>query len=146
MCRLAAHAHALDGASSEDSGPAVRDQPDWIEPAVGLTVIGQSADVPVTDKRRIGGIDWRAATDEDDAGWKAGQHLLGLVRRMNLDDVAVLEGKVWHRGKGAVAHDEHVAAREFEETLDISDIFAAVCLGRAIAAANMLPMLSVSSS
>ena len=47
-----------------------RDQPGGIEPAVGLAVIGQPADVPVTDKWRIGGIDGRAATDEDDPVWK----------------------------------------------------------------------------
>ena len=44
---------------------------------------------------------------------------------MNLQDIAVLEGKVRHRGEGAVAHVDHVSARELEETLDISNIFAA---------------------
>src|SRR6516165_11619513 len=54
---------------------------------------------------------------------------------MNLKDIAVLEGKVRHRGEGAVAHDDHVAAREREETLDISDIFAAaIALPRQTAA------------
>jgi hypothetical protein len=54
---------------------------------------------------------------------------------MNLDDVAVLEGKVWHRGKGAVPHDEHVAAGQLEETFNIGDIFAAaIALPRQTAA------------
>src|SRR5215831_11005488 len=54
---------------------------------------------------------------------------------MNLQDIAVLEGKVRHRGEGAVAHDDHVAARELEKTLDISDIFAAaIALPRQTAA------------
>ena len=54
---------------------------------------------------------------------------------MNLDDVAVLEGKVWHRGKGAVAHDEHMPARQLEETLNIGNIFAAaIALPRQTAA------------
>src|SRR5262249_4473699 len=54
---------------------------------------------------------------------------------MNLQDIAVLEGKVRHRGEGAVAHDDHVTARELEETLDISDIFAAaIALPRQTAA------------
>jgi hypothetical protein len=50
---------------------------------------------------------------------------------MNLDDVAVLEGKVRHRAECATAHDEHLAARQVEETLDIGDIFAvAIALPR----------------
>ena len=54
---------------------------------------------------------------------------------MNLQDIAVIEGKFRHRGEGAVAHDDHVAARELEETLDISDIFAAaIALPRQTAA------------
>jgi hypothetical protein len=56
---------------------------------------------------------------------------------MNLDDLAVLEGKVWHRGEGAVAH--HVAARQLEETLDIGEIFAAaIALPRQTAAETEL--------
>jgi hypothetical protein len=48
-----------------------------------------------------------------------------------LDDVAVLEGKVRHRAECATAHDEHLAARQVEETLDIGDIFAvAIALPR----------------
>jgi hypothetical protein len=39
-------------------------------------------------------------------------------------DCSIPEGKVRHRGEGAVAYDEHVAARQLEETLDIGDIFA----------------------
>jgi hypothetical protein len=54
---------------------------------------------------------------------------------MNLDDVAVLEGKVWHRGKGTVAHDEHMPARQLEEPLNIGDLFAAaIALPRQTAA------------
>jgi hypothetical protein len=59
------------GFASTLSAFAARYQPTGIEPAVGLAVLGQPADVPVTDKRRIGGIDGRAATDEDDPAWKA---------------------------------------------------------------------------
>src|SRR6516165_1451151 len=89
----------------------------------------------MADERRIGAIDWRAATDEDDAVRKAPKHVLRLVRSMNLDDVTVLEGKIRHRGEGAVTHDEHVAARQLEETLDIGDIFAAaIALPRQTAA------------
>src|SRR6476646_9254751 len=54
---------------------------------------------------------------------------------MNLQDIAILESKFRHRGESAVAHDDHVAARELEETLDIGDIFAAaVALPRQAAA------------
>ena len=50
---------------------------------------------------------------------------------MNLQDIAILESKFRHRGEGAVAHDDHVAARELEEPLDIGEIFAAaVALSR----------------
>ena len=114
---------------------AAGDQPGGIEPAVGLAVIGQPGDVPMADERRIGSIDGRAAADEDDAVRKARQHVLRPVGGMNFDDVAVLEGKVRHRREGAVAHDEHVAARQLEETLDIGDIFAAaIALPRQTAA------------
>jgi hypothetical protein len=55
--------------------------------------------------------------------------------RLGKRAIAVLEGKVRHRGEGALAHDDHVAARELEETLDISDIFAAaIALPRQTAA------------
>jgi hypothetical protein len=37
----------------------------------------------------------------------------------------VSEGKVWHRAESAVAHDEHVAARQLKEPLNIGDILAA---------------------
>jgi hypothetical protein len=114
---------------------AARDEPGGIEPAIGLAVIRQPVDVPMADERRIGGIDGRSAADEDDAARKARQHFLRPVGSMNLQDIAVLEGKVRHRGEGALAHDDHVAAREFEETLDISDIFAAaIALPRQTAA------------
>src|SRR5690242_2518603 len=44
---------------------------------------------------------------------------------MNLQDIAVLESKIRHGSERAVAHDDDVAPREFEEALDIGDIFAA---------------------
>jgi hypothetical protein len=44
---------------------------------------------------------------------------------MNLDDLTIFKGKVRHRDEGAVAHDEHVTARQFEKTLNIGDVFAA---------------------
>jgi hypothetical protein len=66
---------------------------------------------------------------------KRASHVLRPVGGMNLDDVAVLECKVRRRGEGAVAHDEHVAARQLEETLDVGDIFAAaIALPRQTAA------------
>src|ERR1700720_1312351 len=99
----------------------------------------------MADEGRIGGIDGRSAADEDDAARKARQHFLRPVGSMNLQDIAVLEGKVRHRGEGAVAHDDHVAAREFEETLDISDVFAAaIALPRPTAAEAELPAESES--
>ena len=104
---------------------AARDQPSGIEPTVGLTVIRQPVDVPMADEGRIGGIYGRAAADEHDAARKARQHVSRPVGGINLDDVAVLEGKVWYGDEGAMTHDEHVAARQLEETLDVGDIFAA---------------------
>lgn len=104
---------------------AAREQPGRIEPAVSLAVIRQPVNVPMPDERRIGGIDGRAAADENDAARKARQHVLWGVGAMNFDDVAVVEGKVWQCGEGAVAHNEYVAACQLEETLDIGDIFAA---------------------
>jgi hypothetical protein len=64
----------------------------------------------------------RTAADEYDAAREARQHVLRPVGGMNLNDVAVFEGKARHRGEGAVAHDEDVAARQLD---DIGDIFAA---------------------
>ena len=48
----------------------------------------------MADEGRIGGIDGRAAGDENDAARKARQRVSRFVGGMNLDDVAVLEGKV----------------------------------------------------
>ena len=114
---------------------AARDQPGRIEPAVGLAVIRQPVDVPMPDERRIGGIDGRASADENDSARKARQHILWRIGAVNFDDVAVLKGKVWESGEGAVAHDEYVAAGQIEETLDVGDIFAAaIALPRQTAA------------
>ena len=56
-------------------------------------------------------------------------------RRHELDDVAVLEGKVRYGDEGAVTHDENMPARQLEETLDIGDVFAAaIALPRQTAA------------
>src|SRR6185312_4112771 len=104
---------------------AARDQPNGIEPTVGLAVIRQPVDVPMADEGRIGGIDGRAAADENKPVRKTRQYVSRPVGGMNLDDVAVLEGKVRYGGERAVTHDEHVTARQLEETLDIGDIFAA---------------------
>src|SRR5690348_17270191 len=74
---------------------AARDQPARIEPSVGLAVVRQPVDVPMPDERRIGGIDGRAAADENDSARKARQHILWRIGTVNFDDVAVLKGKVW---------------------------------------------------
>src|SRR5262245_53784549 len=79
----------------------------------------------MADERRIGGVDGRPAAEEDDAARKARQHVLRRVGSMYLEAIAVLQSKVGHRAEGAVPHVDDVAARELEETLDISDIFAA---------------------
>ena len=85
----------------------------------------------MADGRRVGSVVWGAATDEDNAARKARRHVLRPVGGLNLDDVAVLAGKVRHRAACATAHDEHLAARQVEETLDIGDIFAvAIALPR----------------
>src|SRR5262249_8088874 len=57
--------------SDQQSATLSRDEPGGIEPAIGLAVIRQPVDVPMTDERRIGGIDGRPAADEDDAARKA---------------------------------------------------------------------------
>jgi hypothetical protein len=75
----------------------------------------------MAEGRRVGSVVWGAATDEDNAARKARRHVLRPVGGMNLDDVAVLKGKVRHRAECATAHDEHLAARQVEETLDIGD-------------------------
>jgi hypothetical protein len=114
---------------------AARDQPSGIKPTVRLAVIRQPIDVPMADEGRISGIDGRAAADENDAARKARQHVSRPVGGMNFDDVPVLEGKVRYGGEGAVTHDEHVPARQLEETLDIGHIFAAaIALPRQTAA------------
>jgi hypothetical protein len=56
---------------------------------------------------------------------KTRQHVSRPVGGMNLDDVAVLEGKVRYGDEGAVTHDENMPARQLEEALDIGDVFAA---------------------
>jgi hypothetical protein len=114
---------------------AARDQPSGIEPTVGLAVIRQPVVVPMADEGRIGGIDGRAAADENVPVRKTRQHISRPVGGMNLDDVAVLEGEARYGGERAVTHDEHVPARQLEETLDIGDIFAAaIALPRQTAA------------
>ena len=57
---------------------AARDEPGGIKPAIGLAVIRQPVDVPMSDERRIGGIDGRSAADEDDAAGKRASTSSGL--------------------------------------------------------------------
>ena len=73
LCHLVAKLPwgAWDAERSAKSMPA-RGEPGGIEPAIGLAVIRQPVDVPMADEGRIGGIDGRAAADEDDAARKAG--------------------------------------------------------------------------
>ena len=47
---------------------------------------------------------------------------------MDFDDVAIVEGEFRHGNEGAVAHDQHVPARQLEEALDIGDEFAVLRL------------------
>src|SRR5579863_1216512 len=103
---------------------SARHEPGGVEPTVRLAIIGQPVDVPMPDERGIGGIDGRAAADEDHAPRKAREHVFGSLSRMDFDNVAIFEGKGRDRNIGLMAHDEHMAARQLEKTLHIGDEFA----------------------
>src|SRR5215831_1758916 len=117
-----------------------------VEPAIGLSVIGKSRDVPVAEEGSIGGPDRWAATNEDDTAGKPREHLGGRHTRANLDERAAAIGKVRNGGLGARPHHDDVAARELPETLDVRTIFrASLTFPRQPAAQTELAVLTNSA-